>query len=64
LFNFRSRNHAKITGVTIKMWIKLLAMPPMTGVASGFITSAPVRVLHMMGEQAVHDGRHGHDFGP
>ena len=51
LFNSRSRNHAKITGVTIKMWIKLLAMPPMTGVASGFITSAPVRVLHMMGSK-------------
>ncbi|HEV2841633.1 MAG TPA: hypothetical protein VGW39_09940 [Chthoniobacterales bacterium] len=52
MFNSRSRNHARITGVTIKMLIKLLAMPPMTGVASGFITSAPVRVLHMMGEQA------------
>ena len=33
------------------MWIKLLAMPPMTGVASGFISSAPVRVLHMMGSK-------------
>jgi hypothetical protein len=51
LFNSRSRNHAKITGVTIKMWIKLVAMPPMTGVASGFITSAPIRVLHMIGSK-------------
>jgi hypothetical protein len=33
LFNSRSRNHAKITGVTIEMSIKLLTMPPMTGVA-------------------------------
>ena len=24
-------------------------MPPSTGVASGFITSAPVRALHMIG---------------
>jgi hypothetical protein len=33
------------------MWIKLVAMPPMTGVASGFITSAPIQVLHMIGSK-------------
>ena len=26
-------------------------MPPSTGVASGFITSAPTRVLHMIGSR-------------
>ncbi len=26
-------------------------MPPMTGVARGFMTSAPVRVLHMIGRR-------------
>jgi hypothetical protein len=41
--NSRSRSQQKITGVTIRMHARLLNMPPMTGVASGFITSAPVR---------------------
>ncbi|MFM2241222.1 MAG: hypothetical protein RLZ97_77, partial [Verrucomicrobiota bacterium] len=31
------------------MCSKLDIIPPMTGVASGFITSAPCRVLHMIG---------------
>ena len=42
-FISRSRSQQKITGVTIRMHARLLNMPPMTGVASGFITSAPVR---------------------
>ena len=42
-FNSHSRSQQKITGVTMRMWIKLLTMPPMTGVANGFITSAPYR---------------------
>jgi len=47
----RSRSHAKMTGVTTRMWSRLLSIPPMTGAASGFITSEPVRVLHMMGSR-------------
>jgi hypothetical protein len=43
VFISRSRRQAKTTGVTIRMHARLLSMPPMTGVASGFITSAPVR---------------------
>ena len=40
-----------MTGVTMRMCRRLLSIPPITGVASGFITSAPVRVLHMMGSR-------------
>jgi hypothetical protein len=46
-----SRSQVKITGVTINTWNSELSMPPSTGVASGFITSAPVRVDHMMGNR-------------
>ena len=35
--------------------MRLLTMPPITVVASGFITSAPVRVLHMMGSRLAPD---------
>ena len=40
-----------MTGVTTRMCSRLLSIPPMTGAASGFITSAPVRVLHMIGSR-------------
>jgi len=33
----------------MRMWRKLLTMPPMTGVASGRITSEPVLLLHTSG---------------
>ena len=46
-----SRSQAKRTGVTTRMWRRLLIEPPMTGVASGFITSAPGRSLHMIGSR-------------
>src|ERR1700692_1297169 len=45
------RSQVKITGVTISTCSRELSMPPRTGVASGFITSAPVRVDHMMGNR-------------
>jgi hypothetical protein len=48
IFISRSRNHAKIAGVTIKMHARLLTMPPMIGAASGFINSAPARLLHKL----------------
>ena len=56
----RSCSQKKITGVTISTWRSDEIMPPSTGVASGFITSAPTRVLHMIGQQARDDGAHGH----
>ena len=37
----RSRSQKKMTGVTISTWSSDETMPPSTGVASGFITSAP-----------------------
>jgi len=40
-----------MTGVTMRMWMRLLTMPPMMGAASGRITSAPGRTLHMMGNR-------------
>ena len=40
-----------MTGVTINTWMSDEIMPPSTGVASGFITSAPTRVLHMIGSR-------------
>ena len=40
-----------MTGVTISTWRSDETMPPSTGVASGFITSAPTRVLHMIGSR-------------
>src|SRR6266705_5761144 len=49
LFISRSRNQKKITGVTISTCSRLETMPPSTGVARGFITSAPALVLHMIG---------------
>src|SRR5947209_2356888 len=48
-FSSRSRNQKKITGVTISTCSKLETIPPSTGVASGFMTSAPALVLHMIG---------------
>ena len=33
------------------MWINELMQPPTTGAASGFITSAPVRVLQKIGSR-------------
>ena len=51
LLSSRSLNHEKITGVTIKTCTSELTMPPSTGVASGFMTSAPVRVDHIMGKR-------------
>ena len=48
-FNSRSRSQKKITGVTINTCSRLDTIPPSTGVASGFITSAPALVLHMIG---------------
>ena len=51
-----------MTGVTMRMCRRLLIIPPITGVASGFITSAPVRVLHMIGQQARDDRGDGHDL--
>ena len=47
----RSRIQKKMTGVTISTWSSDDTMPPSTGVASGFITSAPTRVLHMIGSR-------------
>src|SRR5438270_2096835 len=47
----RSRSHVKITGVTIRTCKRELTMPPKTGVANGFMTSAPVRADHMMGRR-------------
>src|SRR6266536_416716 len=47
--NSRSRSQKKITGVTIRTCSRLDTMPPSTGVASGFITSAPALVLHIIG---------------
>ena len=38
---FPPRSHAKSTGLTMRMWMKLLSMPPMIGVTIGFITSDP-----------------------
>src|SRR5213594_722476 len=38
-----------MTGVTISTSASELTMPPSTGVARGFITSAPVEWLHMIG---------------
>src|SRR5437016_13184732 len=49
--NSLSRSQVKITGVTIDTCSRELTMPPSTGVASGFITSAPVRVDHMLGNR-------------
>ena len=46
-----SRSKVKITGVTINTCSRELTMPPSTGVASGFITPAPGRVDHMMGNR-------------
>ena len=63
-FNSLRAEPEKITGVTMRMWSRLLIMPPMTGVASGFITSAPVRVLHMIGQQAGDDRGDGHHLRP
>ena len=40
-----------MTGVTIRTSASELTMPPSTGVASGFMTSAPVEWLHMMGSR-------------
>ena len=40
-----------MTGVTISTRASELTMPPSTGVASGFITSAPVEWLHMIGKR-------------
>jgi hypothetical protein len=39
-------------------------MPPRTGVASGFMTSEPVEVLHMIGSETGDHGRDRHDLGP
>ena len=50
-FSSRSRSQQKITGVTIRMWTRLLSIPPTTGAAIGFITSAPVRALHRIGSR-------------
>ena len=47
----RERSQTKITGVTMRMCRRLETIPPMTGVASGFMISAPVRVLHMIGKR-------------
>ena len=41
--NSRLRSLRKITGVTMMMWSKLEIIPPITGVASGFMISAPWR---------------------
>ena len=41
----------KMTGVTISTCASEDTMPPSTGVASGFITSAPTLVLHMIGSR-------------
>lgn len=38
--NSRSRSQMKITGVTMRMWSKLEIIPPITGVANGFMISA------------------------
>src|SRR5205823_3512093 len=40
-----------MTGVTMSTRPSELTMPPRTGVASGFITSAPVEWLHMIGRR-------------
>src|SRR5262249_38872589 len=47
----RSRNQKKMTGVTSKTCASELTMPPRTGVASGFMTSAPAEWLHMIGSR-------------
>src|SRR6266850_5693750 len=47
----RSRSQWKMTGVTIRTRPSELTMPPSTGVASGFMTSAPVEWLHMIGSK-------------
>ena len=47
--NWRSRIQKKITGVTTRTCSSDDTMPPSTGVASGFMTSAPALVLHMIG---------------
>ena len=44
-----SRIQVKITGVTIKTCKSELTIPPKTGVASGFMNSAPVRIVHIRG---------------
>ena len=49
--NRRSRIQKKMTGVTMSTCTSDDAIPPSTGVASGFMTSAPARVLHMMGSR-------------
>jgi hypothetical protein len=40
-----------MTGVTIRTWSSELTIPPSTGVASGFMTSAPARVDHIIGSR-------------
>ena len=47
--SLRSRSHAKITGVTIRICTRLEIMPPTTGVASGCMISTPVRWSQKMG---------------
>ena len=49
--SLRSCSQKKRTGVTISTCSSDDTMPPSTGVASGFITSAPTRVLHMIGSR-------------
>ena len=56
----RSWSQKKRTGVTISTCSSDETMPPSTGVASGFITSAPTRVLHMIGSRPGDDGRDRH----
>src|SRR5205807_1872014 len=46
-----------MTGVTISTRPSELTMPPNTGVASGFITSAPVEWLHMIGSRLATAGQ-------
>jgi hypothetical protein len=41
----------KITGVTINTCSNEDTIPPSTGVASGFMTSAPVRADHISGSK-------------
>lgn len=52
---FLPRSNAKITGVTIRMWTRLLNIPPMTGMASGFITSEPVQQRDNDEQRGGHD---------
>ncbi len=49
-FSSRSRSQKKITGVTISTCSRLESIPPSTGVANGFMTSAPALLLHMIGK--------------